>query len=87
MPEGFLDRALRKAFGPLTIHVASREDLLKLKLLAALRRGATGRRQIGDLVRAAPTSEELAAAAAWVRSRTDDSERLEAVIGELASPS
>ncbi|MCW2959669.1 MAG: hypothetical protein JWM90_56 [Thermoleophilia bacterium] len=68
LPDGFLARAHRRDYGGLVIQVASRTDLLRLKLNAAMRRGAVGDRHRADFLRARPTREELADAEAWLRS-------------------
>ena len=87
LPQGFLERASQKQFGSLLIHVAARDDLIKLKLLASMRRGPQGRRHRDDLRRAGPTSAELAGAVAWVLAREPDPDsirdRVMAIADEL----
>lgn len=73
LPDGFLARASERRFGGLTVHVASRDDLIKLKLLAAVsRKGAVGERHLADLSQSHPSSTELTVAATWVRTQLSD---------------
>jgi hypothetical protein len=72
LPEGFLARARRIQHEGLVLHVGSRQDLIALKLLAALRRGQPGDRHRDDLIRARATDQELEIAAAWARERSTD---------------
>lgn len=51
----------------LVLRVASRRDLIRLKLVAAAqRRGAAGERHLDDLVRAGVTADELDDVAQWL---------------------
>lgn len=87
LPPGFLERATRIEYGGLVLHIASRQDLMSLKLLAALRRGQPGERHRDDLRRANVTIDELQAAADWIRSNDTDSAaaepRIRDVVAEL----
>lgn len=64
LPEGFLDRAVRREFGPcLTVWYASRLDQIHFKLYAAVDQGP-GKHE-ADLRQLEPTEAELLAAAQW----------------------
>lgn len=67
LPSGFAERATIRRFGPLTIRVASRQDLVTLKLWAAtdLQRGQRREIDILDLRQLAPSTVELRTAARW----------------------
>lgn len=85
LPEGFVERLHRRDFGPLRIWVASRLDLICLKVFAAT--DQPGSRHHRDLQEMAPTAPELDFAAAW--ARTQDSSpgfaaELERVLTQLA---
>lgn len=67
LPEGFTDRLISKRYGPLTIHLASRLDQICFKLYAFADLG--GGRHEKDLLSLRPTPDELAFAAAWVRTQ------------------
>jgi len=64
LPEGFHNRLIRKAYGShLVLYFASREDLIHLKLFAAVDRDDY---HVQDLFALEPTREELLRAARWV---------------------
>jgi len=67
LPPGFAKRTTKRHFGPLTIRVASRQDLITLKLWAASDSGRGARRavDISDLRELAVTTAELEIAARW----------------------
>jgi hypothetical protein len=67
LPDGFAERTAIRRFGGLTLRVASRQDLLTLKLWAATdaRRGPRRAVDLLDLRELAPTVEELRVAARW----------------------
>ncbi len=68
LPEGFHTRVETRTYRTLVVHVASRLDLLYLKLFAAVDKGGTGK-HVDDLRRLAPTRQELLDAAEWVRGQ------------------
>lgn len=67
LPAGFAERVTVRRFGPLTIRIASRQDLIALKLWVATDSGRGHRRavDIGDLLELAPALAELREAARW----------------------
>lgn len=68
LPEGFLDRALTRPFGPrLRVWFASRIDQIHFKLYAYTDDDAPGRHE-QDLRALSPTADELRAAARWARA-------------------
>lgn len=67
LPEGALQRAHRRQWGSLVLHVADRQDQVFFKLYAAVDQGPRSK-HFEDLRRLEPTREELHAAAAWARS-------------------
>lgn len=71
LPAGFEQRASTRRFGPLTIRVAAREDLIALKLWAATdpRRGQRRAVDVQDLQELHPTPAELRAAVRWCRQK------------------
>ena len=71
LPPGFFDRTTAHRFGGLTLHVPHTSDLIVLKVLAATRpeRGADRQKDIQDLVKLAPTEDELADALRWALAR------------------
>lgn len=73
LPGGFETRVSRLLFGGLAIQVASRFDQIFLKLYAAADH-APGSKHVGDLLRLAPTTDELAAAASWVKEQDQSSD-------------
>ena len=65
LPDGFLSRLIRRDYGPrLTIHYPDRFDLIHLKFFAAMDQGPG--RHTDDLMKLAPSEEEMLAAARWV---------------------
>jgi hypothetical protein len=65
LPEGFLSRLIRRDYGPkLVIHFPDRYDLIHLKLFAVIDQGPG--RHVSDLLKLAPSDDELLAAARWV---------------------
>lgn len=65
LPDGFLSRLIRREYGPrLIIHYPDRFDLIHLKLFAAMDQGPG--RHTADLMKLAPTADEMLAAARWV---------------------
>lgn len=65
LPEGFLSRLIRRDYGPrLVIYYPARFDLIHLKFFAVIDQGPG--RHVSDLLKLAPTPEEMAAAARWV---------------------
>ncbi|CAN5750848.1 hypothetical protein BH11VER1_BH11VER1_29290 [soil metagenome] len=65
LPEGFLDRLIRREYGPkLLIYYPDRFDLIHLKLFAALDQGPG--RHVSDLLKLTPSDDEMLAAARWV---------------------
>ena len=97
LPVGFGDRVRWLRYGSLEIGVLHRTDLIALKLEAAadhVQRGETWRiapterRHLDDLISLCATTEELTAAATWVRSATvaiDLDERIAWVIQHVAT--
>jgi hypothetical protein len=67
LPEGFAERATKLQFSTLTIRVASRQDLITLKLWAATdsTRGPRRAVDVRDLQQLKPTPAELRASARW----------------------
>ncbi len=67
LPPGFAQRTTKRQFGSLTIRVASRQDLITLKLWAASDSGRGARRavDISDLRALGVTTAELKIAARW----------------------
>lgn len=68
LPDGFEERLVSETFGNLRVSVLSREDLVRLKLLAAADEGP-GSVHLGDLAEMSLNRRELIDAASWVRSR------------------
>ena len=67
LPEGFLERALHRAYGDaLDVLFASREDQIHFKLYAVVDQGVG--RHFTDLQALAPTETELVQAAQWTRT-------------------
>ena len=86
LPRGFATRLSREDFGPLTLWLAGRRDLICFKLYAAADHWPTRDRHLADLLAMAPTASELASASHW--ARTHDSSPgfrslLVAVLGAL----
>lgn len=67
LPEGALERAHRREWGGLVLHIADRRDQIFFKLYAAVDQGPQSK-HFEDLRRLEPTAEELRAAAAWART-------------------
>jgi len=67
LPEGFMQRTAIHVFGALTVRLASRQDLITLKLWAATdtRRGTRRSVDIDDLRKLGPTQVELDVAVEW----------------------
>jgi len=67
LPPGFRERMTVERFGGLTLHIASRVDLIHLKFWSATdpARGARREVDVEDLRTLAPTAGELYAALAW----------------------
>jgi hypothetical protein len=64
LPEGFATRTEVRRYGPLTLHVASREDQVALKLYAATDQGPQSK-HFQDLRALAPKPGELVRGARW----------------------
>jgi hypothetical protein len=64
LPPGFASRTELRRYGPLTLHVAGREDQVALKLYAATDQGSTSK-HFQDLESLAPTQQELVQGARW----------------------
>jgi hypothetical protein len=67
MPNGVLQRAHRREWGGLILHLADRSDQIFFKLYAAVDQGPRSK-HLEDLRRLKPTADELRAAAAWART-------------------
>jgi hypothetical protein len=67
LPDGFLERCIRREYGGLTVLLAARFDQIHLKFFAAVD-GAPGDKHHGDLQTLAPTRTELEAAYTWART-------------------
>lgn len=67
LPEGFQQRLTVRAYGPLTIRVASRMDLIALKFFAASdpQRGSRRMIDLADMRGLRPTHEELLHSLRW----------------------
>lgn len=68
LPEGVLDRAHRREWGGLVLHIADRRDQIFFKLYAAVDQGPRSK-HFEDLWRLEPTVDELRSAAAWARTQ------------------
>jgi hypothetical protein len=79
LPEGFLERLVRRVYGGLTLFLASRFDQIHFKLYAAADDKPGGKHHV-DLTRLQPTHEELRAAARWAQTH-DPSEGFAIVLG------
>ena len=66
LPSGFAERAERREYGSLILHIASRVDQIHLKLYASVDQGPRSK-HVSDLTRLSPTRDELLAAARWTR--------------------
>ena len=70
LPEGILERASKRTFGPcLTVYLISRQDQVALKLYAAID-PQKGQRHHKDLVEMVPTKSEMEFAVGWLLNRT-----------------
>jgi len=67
LPDGFVDRCVRRSFGGLEARIASRYDQIHFKLYAATDQGPRSK-HVGDLRQLSPKREELLAAARWCRT-------------------
>ena len=67
LPPGFEGRLTTRSFGGLTVHLASRVDQICFKLYASVDQGPRSKHVV-DLVRLAPSVEELASAAEWCKT-------------------
>ena len=84
LPEGFLERAERRDYGPaLTVWYASRFDQIHFKLYAAVDQGP-GKHE-SDLRALAPSEEELLVAARWSRSHDPSAGYLQQLTLALAA--
>lgn len=81
LPEGLLERTAVEHYDGLTVHLASRVDLIFTKLYAAVDQGPASR-HVDDLRALAPTDDELRSAAAWCRTQ-DPSEGFDAVLRDV----
>lgn len=68
LPLGFAQRVQRRQMGGLVINIASRLDLIFLKLFAAVDSGPKSK-HVADLRRLTPSDAELADAATWVKTQ------------------
>jgi hypothetical protein len=67
LPNGVLERAHRRKWGGLVLHIAARSDQIFFKLYAAVDQGPRSK-HLEDLRRLEPTADELRAAAAWAQT-------------------
>jgi len=67
LPNGVLERAHRREWGGLILHIADRSDQIFFKLYAAVDQGPRSK-HLEDLRGLEPTADELRAAAAWART-------------------
>jgi len=67
LPHGFLARVSKRTFGGLVVHLAARFDQIHFKLYAAVDQGPRSK-HFQDLLKLAPTPDELVAAARWART-------------------
>lgn len=67
LPNGVLERAHRREWGGLVLHLADRSDQIFFKLYAAVDQGPRSK-HLEDLRRLEPTADELRAAAAWAQT-------------------
>ncbi len=68
LPDGFAERTSEHVYGGLTLQVAGRFDLICLKLHASADNDPRSKHVV-DLRALAPTSDELARAAVWVKAQ------------------
>jgi len=64
LPNGFLARTIRRDYGGLVVHLASRYDQVCFKLYAAADDSPRGK-HFADLKELAPSTDELRSAARW----------------------
>lgn len=78
LPEGFAERVSTRRYGGLTLHLASRRDLITLKCWSATS-SARGRSDVDveDLLALAPSAEELREAVRWCRAKDGRDDFLE----------
>ena len=69
LPPGMESRLVWREFGSLWVGVPAREDLIALKLFAAVDRSGPGGVDSNDLLALAPTAAELQWAVAWVATQ------------------
>lgn len=67
LPEGALQRSLRRVWASLVLRLAAREDQICFKLYAAVDQGPTSKHFL-DLVDLGPSKDELLVAASWART-------------------
>lgn len=82
LPEGFVERLIPRSYGPgLTVHFASRLDLIHFKLYALVDQGP-GRHE-ADVHALSPARDELLAAARWARTHDPSEGFLQELEGAL----
>lgn len=81
LPDGFLDRTIRREYAGLIVHLASRYDQLCFKLYASADDSPRGK-HFADLKLLSPTPEELLGAARWVITH-DPSEGFRAILQQV----
>lgn len=67
LPKGALERAVRREWQGLVLHLAGRTDQISFKLYAAVDQGPDSK-HFGDLRQLEPTTEELLIAGRWART-------------------
>ncbi|HEY5945403.1 MAG TPA: hypothetical protein VIV40_07925 [Kofleriaceae bacterium] len=73
LPAGFQQRAVRRDFGGLTIHIASRTDQIAFKRYATVDGGRKSKHLV-DLRALDPSDDELLDAARWVKTQDNGAE-------------
>ncbi len=81
LPDGFLERTVRRNYGGLTVRLASRYDQVCFKLYAAADDSPRGK-HFADLKELAPAADELRAAARWVTTH-DPSEGFRLILSQV----
>lgn len=81
LPEGFLERTIRREYGGLVVYLASRYDQICFKLYAAADDSPRGK-HFADLRQLAPTPHELLQAAAWTVTH-DPSEAFRSILDQV----
>jgi hypothetical protein len=81
LPEGFLGRTVRREYGGLVIHLASRYDQICFKVYAAADDSPRGK-HFADLKQLAPSPDELRGAAAWAVTH-DSSEGFRQILDQV----